>query len=334
MHQLKEPAQPWKRWEKNALKDDAGGVYIDHVHILFQSVDIITPVCDDPELFAEIAVANALSDIYVRGARPLSALHILSYPPSTVPTETIVKLLNRAYEKLAAAGALSLGGHTLKGNDFRYGLAVTGIASLHQAVPLELPDTFPELSLFLTKPLGTGVLVEAYKNDMLSVREYESALHYMKQLNAYSPVGQNYRVIAATDITGYGFLIHLLQLIGTKNVKIQLQWSSFPVYAPSWKIWKAGISTGAGKKNTAYIEKHFSWISLKLLPEPVRFAFTDPQTSGGLLLALPADQEKAFRYDLSSKGFSLWKIGSLYQNDTPSFELINAENEPYFIDHV
>jgi selenide,water dikinase len=289
--------------------DDAGGVYLPDGSVLFQSVDVIAPPCDDPYLYGRIAAANALSDLYARGAAPLCALHVLALPPSQVPADVAARILQGGLDALAEAGAVSLGGHTLKEANVFYGLAVTGYARPDQVVSMR--GARPGDVLVLTKPIGTGIVIEQLKGGNVSESEARPVFEGMARLNA-SAARHMVRLgaHAATDVTGFGLGGHAWQLAQASGVDLVLQWSDVPVYDLAARLWAQDLWTGASRANLRHYAPRIVWDPPEAAERWERALF-DPQTSGGLLIALPPAAVEDFCTALEAEGFPVWVIGTV-----------------------
>ncbi len=289
--------------------DDAGGVYLSDGSLLFQSVDIIAPPCDDPYLYGRIAAANALSDLYARGATPLCALQVLALPPSKVPPDVAARIVQGGLDALAEAGAVSLGGHTLKEANVFYGLAVTGHARPDRVISMR--GARPGDVLVLTKPIGTGIVIEQLKGGHVSEAEARPVLEGMARLNA--PAARHMVRLgahAATDVTGFGLGGHAWHLAVASRVDLVLRWSDVPVYELAARLWAQGLWTGASRTNAKYYSSHVVWDP----PEAAEWwerALFDPQTSGGLLIALPSSVAEDFCAAMEADGFPARVVGAV-----------------------
>lgn len=289
--------------------DDAGGVYLPDGSLLFQSVDIIAPPCDDPYLYGRIAAANALSDLYARGAVPLCALQVLALPPSKVPADVAARIVQGSLDALAEAGAVSLGGHTLKEANVFYGLAVTGHARPDRVVSMR--GARPGDVLILTKPIGTGIVIEQLKGGGISEAEARPVLEGMARLNASAARHMvRWGAHAATDVTGFGLGGHAWHLAVASQVDLVLYWSKVPIYEPAARLWAQGLWTGASRTNVKYYSSHVLWDPPEAAERWERVLF-DPQTSGGLLIALPPAVAEDFCAALEADGFSARVIGTV-----------------------
>lgn len=274
---------------------------------LIATTDFITPVCDDPRRFGRVAAANSLSDVYAMGGRPLFALNLCCFPEE-VPGEALAGILEGAAAALAEAGAALLGGHSVRDPELKFGLAVTG-----EADPARLLTNAGARAgdrLILTKPLGTGVLINAFKFDKLDEAGLEPALREMERLNAEaSRLALEHGVHAATDITGFGLTGHALGMAKASGVGMRIAFESLPVYDDFYRLARSGVTTGCTRANEdnvrAVLTDHAGL-------DPVRRDLLfDPQTSGGLLLSTPPDQAGPLLQALAGTGHRAAEIGEV-----------------------
>lgn len=264
--------------------DDAGVFALTSELALVQTVDFFAPIVDDPYTFGQIAAANALSDVFAMGGDPITALCIVGFPTGKLPLEVLTEVMRGGLDKVHEAGAHIVGGHTVVDEEMKYGLAVTG--TVHPARMLTNAAAVAGDVLVLTKPLGTGILTTAEKRGRLPVGALEPAIVAMRSLNAAA--SQAARALAArcaTDITGFGLLGHALHVAQGSNVTLRVNVAALPVFDEVRDAIADGISTGGAERNRAYVEPHVEWGSTSNVD---RTLLVDPQTSGGLLVALPA----------------------------------------------
>ena len=262
--------------------DDAGVFVLSDDLALVQTVDFFAPIVDDPYLFGQIAAANALSDVYAMGGEPLTALNIVGFPSGKLPIEVLTEILRGGQDKVHEAGALIVGGHTIIDEELKYGLAVTGRADPQRL--LTNADAVVGDKLVLTKPLGTGLLATAAKQQKLPSRELDGLLVSMAQLNrdasrAALAVGAR----CATDVTGFGFLGHALHIARASNVTLQIELANLPALPGARESWRAGMRTGGAERNEQYLRDLVGWGGSS---DEDRAILIDPQTSGGLLVAV------------------------------------------------
>jgi selenide,water dikinase len=270
------------------VPDDAGVFRIRPDLALVQTVDFFTPVVDDPYLFGQIAAANALSDIYAMGAVPLTALNIVAYPTCALGMEPLREILRGGSDKVAEAGAVVLGGHSVEDQEPKYGLAVTG--TVHPDEIITKQGARGGDYLILTKPLGTGILVTAFKGGLLGRREERVLGEVMATLNAAA--GRAMRqvgVTACTDITGFGLLGHLRELAFSSGVDVEVEVDSLPLLPRVRELAGEGIVPAGAYRN----RDHFApFVELAgEVSSAEQDLLYDPQTSGGLLIAVPEPQK-------------------------------------------
>ncbi len=258
---------------------------------LVQTVDFFAPIVDDPYTFGQIAAANALSDIYAMGGEPLTALNILAFPSGKLPTEVMTEILRGGQDKVHEAGALVVGGHTIIDEELKYGLAVTGRAD--PARLLTNAAALPGDRLVLTKSLGTGILATAAKAGALDATAERAMLESMRLLNAAaSRAALAVGARCATDITGFGLLGHASHIARASRVTIAIDVGAIPVLPGAWDAVRAGVRTGGAERNASFLEPLVRWGGTS---DEARAILIDPQTSGGLLVALPAARVEEYR---------------------------------------
>jgi selenide, water dikinase len=263
--------------------DDAGVFVLRDDLALVQTVDFFAPIVDDPYTFGQIAAANALSDVFARGGEPLTALAIVGFPAGKLPPSVLSDILRGGQDKVHEAGAVLIGGHSIIDEELKFGLSVTGQA--HPERLLTNATARPGDRLILTKPLGTGLLATAAKAGRLSA-EAESVLHAsMSALNATSSrAALAVGVTCATDVTGFGLLGHALNIARGSGVTLRIDGQRLPELPGARQLWRDGTRTGGADRNEAYLVSHVD--SAGADPADLALAL-DPQTSGGLLLAVP-----------------------------------------------
>ncbi len=265
------------------------------------SVDFFTPVVDDPYLFGQIAAANALSDLYALGARPILALNIVGFPKKGLDRNILRRILQGGADKVAEAGAAVGGGHSVDDPEIKYGLCVIGVVSPEKFVSNR--GARPGDRLILTKPLGTGILSTALKGGLLTPENpaYARLIETMVTLNrAASEAMLEVGVNAATDITGFGLLGHALEMAEASGVTLVFQASRVPVLPQTMEFLKLGMSPEGDLANQAFCEK-----KVRVLPgvDPLKLAVLyDAQTSGGLLLSVAPEKAERLYERLLEKG--------------------------------
>lgn len=275
--------------------DDGGVFRIFEDLAMVQTVDFFTPVVDDPYDFGSIAAANSLSDIYAMGATPRTALNILGYPNTVVDTQTVARIILGGYEKAREAGTAILGGHSVKDPELKYGLAVTGFVSPGEILRNSTAQAGDALAL--TKPIGSGILTTALKNERLTDDILAIITASMKQLNkAASEAMKRCGAHACTDVTGYGLLGHLYEMAEGSGLSARIETARVPRFPAALEFARNGSIPGGLKENRRFLQPH-----LRLAPgldEAMINILHDPQTSGGLLIALPPEKAEALVRDL------------------------------------
>ncbi|GAB4255738.1 MAG: selenide, water dikinase SelD [Deferrisomatales bacterium] len=278
--------------------DDAGVYRLADDLALVQTVDFITPVVDDPRAFGRIAAANSLSDVYAMGGRPLTALNVLCYPVCDVPGEAVREILAGAAEAVAEAGASLVGGHTVDNPELVFGLSVTG--RVHPDRILSNRGARPGDRLVLTKPLGLGLVATAVKAGLARPDHARAMAETMGALNRVAGEALTaFGARAATDVTGFGLAGHALAVARESAVDLRLWWEAVPVLAGAREALTLGlIPAGAYRNRDAFAER----LRVEAGGEEAALLLCDPQTSGGLLVALPADRAEPYVRALRDRG--------------------------------
>jgi len=280
---------------------DAGIYRISGDRALVQSVDFFTPIVDDPYDFGQIAAANSFSDLYAMGAKPLTALNIICFPVSCYPLEIMEKILKGGYDKVIEAEAVVVGGHSVEDPEPKYGLAVTGLVDPQYIITGS--GAVPGEVLVLTKPVGTGIIATAVKGEMISLDEASPAIRGMARLNdAASRAMLETGVSAATDITGFSFLGHLHEMLVAGGVGAEIDHRKVPLYPGVKEMMGMGMIPGGAYRNLEYVRPHVSWSGKEEEKDDALIILADPQTSGGLLVALPENKVRAFLDRLEAEG--------------------------------
>jgi selenide,water dikinase len=279
--------------------DDAGVYKIREDLAIVHTVDFFPPIVDDPYDFGAIAAANSLSDVYAMGAKPNSALNIVGYPPKTVPLSVLDEILRGGAEKAHEAGVAIIGGHTIKTKEPIYGLAVVG--TIHPQKIISNAGAKPGDSLVLTKPLGTGIIATAIKKGMVGDDVIKRVVGIMASLNRYaSEVMLETGVNACTDITGFGLLGHLCELVETSKVGAAIYAEKVPVIEPALRLAKERAVPGGTLANLKYAEEKTDWADG--ITDEQKLILCDAQTSGGLLISVPKEKEAKLLESLVSRG--------------------------------
>lgn len=284
--------------------DDATVYSLTENLALVQTLDFFTPIVDDPYQFGAIAAANALSDIYAMGAKPIFALNIVGFPDDTLPMSVLEQILKGAHDKAAEAGIAVLGGHTIEDPEPKYGMVVSGL--VHPEKIIRNKGAKPGDVLVLTKPLGTGILSTAVKRGMLEADLIEEISQRMSQLNKIpAELMLNYQVHACTDVTGFGLLGHLREMTKASECDIEINFEKLPFIRETKNMATAGVIPGGSFNNLEYVKED---IDFGKYGRTDQLLLCDAQTSGGLLVALPQEDAAAYLNDLHSAGIIDAKI--------------------------
>jgi len=274
---------------------------------LVQTVDLFTPIVDDPHAYGQIAAANALSDIYAMGARPLTALAILAYPTTSLGQDVVSRILEGGREKIRDSGAVVIGGHTIDDEEPKFGYAVTGL--VHPGRLLTKAGAKPGDVLLLTKPIGVGVLTTALKDDALPKEAVDAVTEVMGRLNAVGAHLWSLGVRAATDVTGFGLLGHALEMARESGVSLTIEASRVPVLPLAREMAEEGHVPGGTRRNVAHVA---SSVSFEDGVDPtLRLLLADAVTSGGLLIAAPPLAAEAVEAEVAAHGGNSSRIGSV-----------------------
>lgn len=279
--------------------DDAGVFRLRDDLAIVNTVDFFTPVVDDPYTYGSISATNSLSDVYAMGGEPKTAMNIVCFPQSGIDKEILVEILRGGADKASEAGVVVVGGHSVADDEIKYGMAVTGVIDPRRVirnVGAQVGDV-----LILTKPLGTGILTTALKKGHLNDEEYEAAVASMATLNAQAArIMLRYPVHACTDITGFSLMGHSCEMAMGSNVTLYLHSSALPLLPGALRLALEGYITGGCKRNRNYLadKVHVTFS----VPQELNEVAFDPQTSGGLLIAVPEQAVGAFTHDLSNEG--------------------------------
>lgn len=279
--------------------DDAGVFKIRDDLALVQTVDFFTPIVDDPYIFGQIAAANALSDIYAMGGRPLTCLNVISFPKDQ-PAEIMGAILAGGESKVREAGAVIVGGHSISDEQLSFGMAVTGEIDPRRI--LTNSGAKPGDHLILTKPIGTGVLTTARREDRIDDNLLRPAIESMLQLHAPAlPLLQTYPINALTDITGFSLLGHAMQMAKASKVTIELNPNKIPIFPEVESLIKAGVTTRANKTNLEYVAPFIS--GTEKISKSTLQALLDPQSSGPLLISVNEKVADKLVIELQEVGF-------------------------------
>jgi selenide,water dikinase len=277
----------------SATADDAAVYKINDDLAIVLTTDFFTPIVDNPRDFGAIAAANALSDVYAMGGKPIAALSIVGFPDQLLPVEVLVEILQGATAKAAEAGIAIVGGHTIKSEEPIFGLAVTGTISPRRVLAND--GAQPGDVLLLTKPLGTGIITTAAKNNEDRLGAIQQAIEVMSTLNRVAAeVLTEVETHALTDVTGFGLLGHLRNMVVASKVCAHVYASQAPVQPAAWEYVRAGIAPGGTHANHRYLADFVTYADD--IDKETQLLLCDAQTSGGLLAALPqADADLALK---------------------------------------
>ena len=277
--------------------DDAAVYKLDEQKALIQTLDFFTPVVDDPYLFGQIAATNSLSDVYAMGGKPIVAMNIVCFP-SCHDMGVLGQILKGGSDKVAESGAVLVGGHTVDDKEPKYGLSVSGL--VHPDKVLANSSAKKGDVLILTKPVGTGIVNTGIKADMVQKSTEEEAVKIMSHLNKYAAMAfDDIAVNAATDITGFGFLGHAMEMAKGSDLTIEIDSSKVPVMSEAEDLAKMGIIPAGMYKNRNYIQKDVKAEGVK---EHIMDILYDPQTSGGLLISVPQEHAQEIAQKMLQSG--------------------------------
>jgi selenide,water dikinase len=273
-----------------------------------ETVDVITPIVDDPFTFGAICAANSVSDIYAMGGTPLTALAILGYASCDFSPAVIKELFRGSVQKLKEAGACLIGGHSIEDNEFKLGFAVTGIVQKRDI--LRVGGARAGDLLVLTKQIGTGILTSAVKLGKMKPSGLKDVIDSMLLLNkTASRAAVLSGAHAATDVTGFGLLGHALNMARSSGTSLTIVREAVPFMKRMLEFISAGVVPKGAKKNLDFCRRDVSFP--RGTPDTWRLAFSDPQTSGGLLIALPEKGLKRFDRLMNRSGSVYWTIGTV-----------------------
>ena len=300
--------------------DDAAVYRVSPEIALISTVDYITPPVDDPYWFGQIAAANSLSDVYAMGGQPLTALNLVMFPSTKLDLAFLKEILRGGSDKVQEAGASMAGGHSVDDNEPKYGLAVTG--TVHPDRILTNCGAQVGDALILTKPLGTGVLFNANRSGKLPYSELESILPQIAALNHTAiETALTFDVRACTDVTGFGILGHTLELARGNEVQIALIYENLPFYPNAFRMYEKGETTGSNKANRKLAQGAWELDAQRSAVE--QDLLFDPQTSGGLLLVVPAAQADDLIAGLKKKGIeTAVRVGEVIAAGKPHIRVV------------
>jgi len=279
--------------------DDAGVFRLRPDLAIVNTVDFFTPIVDDPYVFGQIAATNSLSDVYAMGGEPKTAMNIVCFPKGKMEMEVLGEILKGGADKVKESGAVIIGGHSIIDEEIKYGMAITGVIhpdKIFRNVGVQEGD-----ALILTKPLGTGIITTALKKGKASKESVDEAVAFMTTLNAAaSAVMCKYPVHACSDVTGFGILGHALGIASGSGVTLVIESQKLPIMHRAPRLAEKGYITGGCKRNRDYLKDKIT--VEKSLPEGIVEVAFDPQTSGGLLIAVAKRHATKLIEDLQAAG--------------------------------
>ena len=298
--------------------DDAAVYKINDEMAMIQTLDFFTPIVDDPYSFGQIAAANSLSDVYAMGGIPKICMNIVGFPSCLDPL-ILRDILKGGADKVKEAGALLVGGHSIEDNEPKYGLSCTGMVN---------PDKIwrnygakPGDVLILTKPLGTGIIATALKEELLDEAVVDNAIFIMSYLNRYSKeVADNYSINACTDITGFGLLGHLMEMASASDVTIEINSGMLEFVDGAIDMARMGIIPGGAYRNREFVKSEV--LGIEDIEEVVVDIMCDPQTSGGLLFSVPSEEADSLLLELKKNiKTACFMVGNVVEKRATFIEL-------------
>jgi selenide,water dikinase len=305
-------------------RDDAAVYQLSPTEAIVETVDFFTPVVDDPYWFGRIAAANAFSDVWAMGGRPLFALNLVAFPVNTLPMEILAEILRGGAETAAAAGAPILGGHSIDDPEPKYGMAVTGL--VHPDRILRNVGARPGDQLLLTKPIGSGILTTAIKRGTATPAQIAGVTAVMAELNRASGevLAACGAVSALTDVTGFGLLGHAWEMAEGSKVVLRLEASAIPFQPDALSLAEKDVVPGGSKANLAWVAPHVRFDAS--VPLPFRTVLADAQTNGGLLASVHPDRFADVMRLLADRGVKAAHIGEV--RDAPSGAALEVAGSP------
>ena len=294
-------------------RDDAAVYQVTEELALVQTVDFFPPMVDDPYIFGQVAAANALSDVYAMGGEVKTALNLVCFPES-MDLNVLGQILQGGAEKVAEAGGILAGGHSIADTGVKYGLSVTGLVNPKKLYANDAGQ--PGDRLILTKALGVGLICSANRVGEVTKEQMDRAVQSMTTLNkTAAEISRKYTVHACTDVTGFGFLGHLHEMLD-KRLWAVVDTLSMPYIKEAYTHAENFMITAAGQRNRNHVG---TFVDFKGIPFPLEEILFDPQTSGGLLFAVPQEEGKAFRQELKEAGLPAQIVGRLIKQGDAGF---------------
>jgi len=290
--------------------DDAAVYRLNDEQALIQTIDFFTPVVDDPYTYGAIAAVNAMSDVYAMGGEVLLALNVGAFP-ADLPAEMVSQVLMGAADMVAAAGGVIAGGHTITDKEPKFGQVVTGL--VHPDRVITKAGAQPGDVLVLTKPIGSGVITTAARNDAVEPQHLEGAVRWMKRLNRRAAHAmQKAGAHAATDITGFGLLGHAAEMAELSGVTMRFRAGDIPLMDGALTYAEAGHVPGGSGRNWTYFDPVVTWEAT--LSEPIKRLLFDAQTSGGLLIAVPSAHLAILQEEMGAGDAPCWVVGEVTED--------------------
>ncbi len=299
-------------------KDDAAVYKITDDKAIIFTTDFFAPVVDDAFLFGQVAAANAISDVYAMGGKPTLALNICCFADN-IPEKSIEEIIQGGIEKANEAGVIIAGGHTINDPEPKYGLAVIG--EINPKNLMTLKNAKPNQDIVITKPLGNGILISAAKNSKIDLSEHPNCLKFMTELNKIaSEIAVDMNIEACTDITGFGLIGHLKNILRASNVSAKIDFANIPILDSVKKLsseenWSSGLIN-----NEKALEHNIIWN--KSISESEKKILFDPQTSGGLLFTVDKSKSIEFQSKLSKNNLAVSKIGITVEKTNYEIEFL------------
>ena len=300
--------------------DDAGVYQISDDLALIQTVDFFTPIVDDPYWFGQIAVANALSDVYAMGGTPKTAMNLVAFPARQMDLTILRQIIQGGIDKLKEAAVVLIGGHSVEDKEIKYGLSVTGV--IHPARVLAKKPLRTGDRLVLTKPLGTGIVTTAIKANMAPAELTDKVTRLMALLNRDAAgIMANFNISACTDVTGFGLLGHLAEMVCGSGTSVRVNSGQVPVIAEALEFASMGLIPGGAHKNREFREEMIAFA--KTVPRALQDVLFDPQTSGGLLISVSENQADALVATLKDQGIGdAAQIGEIIYNPDEKISVV------------
>ena len=300
--------------------DDGGVIDIGNGIRVVQTVDFFTPILDNPFDWGKVAAANALSDIYAMGGTPISSLQLVSWPREDLSFEILSEVLKGGLEIMQSAGCNIIGGHSIDDKEPKYGFAVTGIINdvIYKKRNLQVGD-----KLFLTKPLGSGIISSAIKKNIASEKAISEVTEVMTTLNDKAlEAAKELNANAITDVTGFGLLGHLIEMIGDSEVTVNIYLDNVPVIEHAKEYFNNGVYPSGSKRNFDSAKENIIYSNDQ---ESFVKILSDAQTSGGLLISAPNDNSIDLD-DISQRlGINIWEIGDIVSRYKNKVNIINSK---------